>query len=374
MPRNITYTHIAKAAGVSRMTVSLALRNHPYVAKETARKVRETAEKLGYRPDPEINRLMSYLRTARGARPDSVVAFLDPWPKSKDIPDRYHLQLLLGGVNARCEELGFTSTVLWLKEPGMTLRRMNSILYARGIRGLLIPPLPRGRGHLTLDWDRYACVAMDDVMKPDLHRVTADQFGNAMLAFRRLRKLHYRRVGFVEETFLEEKTDHAYSSAFYWHCQQVAASDVIPPLIAPRIDPGVILRYVRRHRPEVLVGMITDALVREAGLRVPEDVAVASLYNTRTDGTLAGIHPIPATIGAAAVDLLFGQLLRNETGVPANFKHINIRGLWVDGLSAPGLPERTEGRPAKAPQSSGRAPRRPPKADPRLGTAKRSRR
>lgn len=374
MPRNITYTHIAKAAGVSRMTVSLALRNHPYVAEETAKRVRKAAESLGYRPDPEINRLMSYLRTARGARPDSVVAFLDPWPKNEDIPDRYHLRLLWEGVKARCEELGFTSTVLWLKEPGMTLRRINSILLARGIRGVLIPPLPRGRGHLTLDWSKYACVAMDDVMKPDLHRVTADQFGNAMLALRRLRKLHYQRIGFVEDTFLEEKVDHAYSSAFYWHCQQVPPSQVIPPLIATKIEPRAIRDYVKRYRPEVLVGMINEVAVRDAGLRVPEEVAVASLYCTRTDGSLAGVNPLPSTIGAAAVDLLFGQLLRNETGLPVSFKHINIRGTWVDGVTAPGITARPAAKVSKAPLASMRKRQQRPPASPKGLKAAKSRR
>lgn len=227
---------------------------------------------------------------------------------------------------------------------------------------------------MTLDWTKFACVAMDDVMKPDLHRVTTDQFGNAMLAFRRLRKLNYRRVGFVEDTFLEEKVDHAYSAAFYYHCKQVPSSEVIPPLITPHVTAEVIAGYVNRYRPEVLVGMIGEQVAKQAGLRVPEDVAVVSLYNTRTDGTLAGINQLPVSIGAAAVDLLFGQLLRNETGIPANFKHVNIRGVWVDGVSAPGLPGPKAALKSKAVRSKARQPRQRLKAVPAASKPKKLRR
>jgi LacI family transcriptional regulator len=52
---------IARALDVSLMTVSLALRNSPKVSKATRLKVRRMADKLGYRPDPEIARLMTRL-------------------------------------------------------------------------------------------------------------------------------------------------------------------------------------------------------------------------------------------------------------------------------------------------------------------------
>lgn len=333
----VTYADIARKAGVSRMTVSLAMRNHPDVSKATAEKILTIAAEMGYKPDPEINRLMAYLRSARGARVDSVVAFLDPWPRDRAVVDRYHYERLLAGVQARCQQLGFRADVMWLKEPGMTLRRMNSILYARGVRGVLIPPLPKGRAHLTLDWQRLCCVAMDDVMKPDLHRVTADQFGNAMQALRRVRKLHYRRVGFIETRFLEEKVDHAFSAAFAWHNAQVKAADRLPPLIIERFDAKAVSRYVSRHKPDVLLGMISEKDIERAGLKVPDDVAVVSLYTTRSDGSLAGINPLPETIGSAAVDLLVGLLLRNDVGIPDNFKHVVMRGSWMDGKTAPGL-------------------------------------
>lgn len=79
--------------------------------------------------------------------------------------------------------------------------------------------------------------------------------------------------------------------------------------------------------------MLNEHHLREIGLKVPEDIALASLYTTRTDGSLAGINPLPHIQGAAAVDLLVSQLMRNEVGVPNNFKRVLIRGVWVPGKS-----------------------------------------
>ena len=47
-PKHVTLTQIARAAGLSIGTVSLALRDSPLLLAETKRVVRATAEKLGY--------------------------------------------------------------------------------------------------------------------------------------------------------------------------------------------------------------------------------------------------------------------------------------------------------------------------------------
>src|SRR6476661_5276370 len=57
--------HVARLAGVSAMTVSRALGNRPRVSAETRAAVRRIAAEIGYRPDPDVAKLMHHLRTRR---------------------------------------------------------------------------------------------------------------------------------------------------------------------------------------------------------------------------------------------------------------------------------------------------------------------
>ena len=77
---------IAEKAGVSRATVSLALRNQTSIPARTRTRIRQLAEQLGYRPNPLISALMSYHRAARPVKPTHLtLAFVvkfshrDPW-------------------------------------------------------------------------------------------------------------------------------------------------------------------------------------------------------------------------------------------------------------------------------------------------------
>ncbi len=56
---HVTQTDIARKLNVTRITVSKALRDHPDISIEMKRKVRETAEKLGYIPNLIAQNLIS---------------------------------------------------------------------------------------------------------------------------------------------------------------------------------------------------------------------------------------------------------------------------------------------------------------------------
>ena len=58
--RRVSLRDIAKHLGVSHVTVSLALRDNTRISKALREKVRQTAEELGYRPDPMLMALAQY--------------------------------------------------------------------------------------------------------------------------------------------------------------------------------------------------------------------------------------------------------------------------------------------------------------------------
>jgi LacI family transcriptional regulator len=64
--KKATLEDVARAAGVGPMTVSRTINGHPYVANETAKKVRAAIRQLGYRPNHAARVLTGQLSKAIG--------------------------------------------------------------------------------------------------------------------------------------------------------------------------------------------------------------------------------------------------------------------------------------------------------------------
>src|SRR5689334_20001595 len=116
---------VADALGVHRSTVSLALRNHPSIPEATRARVRETAERLGYRRHPLVAALMTFRRSARPAPAHTTLACVsssqppDTWKESPTMRE------MLAGARARAQTLGFRIEEFPLFQRGMTPERFH---------------------------------------------------------------------------------------------------------------------------------------------------------------------------------------------------------------------------------------------------------
>src|ERR1043166_2092493 len=103
MPRHSsrpTMRTLAIAAGVSPMTISLALRDHRSVGAQTRKKIQQLARELGYRPDPVLSHLMQHLRSSRvGRSPVNLARIMTA--------DAEFTRRLAAGVVARATRLGY---------------------------------------------------------------------------------------------------------------------------------------------------------------------------------------------------------------------------------------------------------------------------
>src|SRR5882724_6608619 len=93
-----TLRSIAREVGVSHATVSMALRNHPLISAKTRQRVRRVADRLGYRPDPEVAKLMHHLRLKHKARFQSTIAALSTVAEGHETP--YALAIAEGAHRA----------------------------------------------------------------------------------------------------------------------------------------------------------------------------------------------------------------------------------------------------------------------------------
>src|SRR5262245_59513996 len=133
---------IAEKAKVSRMTVSRALRDDPAVAKSTRRRIQKFARQLGYRPDPDLERLLEKIRLKKRGRLPNVIAWLTAYDKRSAWRSDPSMWICFEGATRRAAGCGYKLEEFWAKEPGVTDERLSEIIRARGIEGVIVAPLP----------------------------------------------------------------------------------------------------------------------------------------------------------------------------------------------------------------------------------------
>jgi LacI family transcriptional regulator len=326
---------IADAAGVSRMAVSLALRNSPKISPRTTERIRKIAEELGYRPNPMVAALMTQLRHGREVKRPSTIAYLTAYPTEDGWRRPGPFIAFREGARKRAEQLGYTLEDWWLKRPGLTEQRFCEILDTRNIHGLIIAPLPPGGGELDLNWSQFAAATIGYSMTaPDLHRASNHQYGTINLALEKLVAMGYRRIGLALSAETDERVKHHWSAGMLVHQQLMARADRVPPLLTRGPFGRSFAEWLSTYRPEVVVSQewqvmrILDGL----GLKVPEDIGFVHLaLGDREQQQWAGMDQNSELVGAAAVDLVDAQLRRNERGVPTVAKTVLVPGFWVPG-------------------------------------------
>src|SRR3954467_6763953 len=123
-----TLRSLAKVLGLSRTTVSDALRGSPRVDPNTAQRVAKAAREAGYRRNPLAGALMSELRRSRGTAFRGVLAAVDfNEPDRPDNAVRYHRDLVTG-AETRAAELGFKVEKFFVGHAGVSVQRLDSIL------------------------------------------------------------------------------------------------------------------------------------------------------------------------------------------------------------------------------------------------------
>lgn len=328
-----TLQTIADQLGLSKMTVSRALRGAPHVKAEVREQVKLAAQSLGYQPDPEIGKLMAHMRRQRRSDAPQTLAFVWAERTAAEIKQSSWLCVLIAGARERAAQLGFTLHEFHLADKGMTARRLSSILKARGISGFILSPLvTRSRGHVSMRWEDFSSVVIGlGYARPAQHRVHHHHFLGMMTAMRRLKKLGYRRIGFFASTTINERMFGAWSASFLTHhpLPVAQASELICLKRQPtRQD---LLTWIKVAKPEVVIdgGQLGYDWLK--GVHIPEDLGYVTLNWQSEKPERTGIDQQTEVLGAAAIDLLVEQLHHNERGPPEHPKMVMTEGLWREG-------------------------------------------
>ena len=181
MSKQVTMQHIAEAVGVSKNTVSLALRNDPQIPVSTRRRIEKAAGRLGYRRDPVVGQLMARMRSRKRGPQEALALFnanqdRDAFTRHPTIPT------YVEGCRRRAEHLGYALNEFWLHDPELKGDRLAGILKSRSIRGAMFVGLMKENRlppRFERIWSEYPCVvtgvrtrdpALSFAYRPPYHR------------------------------------------------------------------------------------------------------------------------------------------------------------------------------------------------------------
>ncbi len=347
MKARVSLTDIANRLKVSKMTVSLALRDNPRISAAMREKVKIVAEEMGYKPNPEVARYMSVLRQATSDERGVPLAYLTTgsvqrqWRAS---PTELHYW---EGAVERAAQYGYYLEEHWLEAPNMTHARMSDILWHRGINGVIIPPITRQlsqeRRNIRMDfkWDRFSVVSISDMLaKPVLNRVVHDHYASMLMLMDVLIERGYRRIGLCLTRHMDLTVNQRWQAGYRVYRANHPIKR-IEPLIRDDLDPESIAKWVDKHQLDAVVSAERRMahFFREMGLRMGKDLAYADLDVDVSDPEqvyISGIVQNSGMMGKAAVDLVVSAIQRNELGVPTVPLVLQIEGTWLNRESCPG--------------------------------------
>jgi LacI family transcriptional regulator len=313
-----TLEQIAKQAGVSRSTVSRVMNNHPNVDSETRTHVLSVAETLNYHPNI----------AARGlaAGRTNILGLVIPTGVSALFTDPY-FPLLIQGVTSACT-LQDHSVMLWLADPEFDRHTSRQVLQGGLIDGVILASAVNDDPMLEALLNRGLPFVMVG-RRPDDDRVSyvdVDNRSSARELVAYLLRLGYSRVA----TITGPQNMIAGLDRLEGYHTALRDRRVTP-------DPQLIIeadfteegghRAMQRLLPLApdAVFAASDAMavgalraLREAGRRVPEDIAVAGFddmpFAARTDPPLTTVRQPIQRLGALAAETLIDLISYPDTG------------------------------------------------------------
>ncbi len=345
-----TLADIAAKAQVHVTTVSLALRDHPSIPPSTRARIRAVAKEFGYQRDPLLDAL-NFHRARQTQQARSVnSAFVVHAGTTRLFSGNHYQPLVYAGAKAAAEAHGHTLDIFVVGHGHLAPARLNTILTARGITGVLLSTFEIDIGQLDLTWEQFCAVKIECLhLSPHLDAVSNDQLQVARLAIRRLRALGYRRIGLA--TAREDQTRLAESFGMGVLIEQASLpeEECVPPLIFSLAEVPMLSRlipeWMSANRVDVIISNWNELfdVFATARIRLPEDVAFASLDVPPSMPHIAGVVQNHYLVGQRAMEQLAIMTDAYQRGVPEAQTVTYIPGYWQDGVTAPA---RVSRRPA----------------------------
>ncbi len=334
-----TIRDIAKAVGVSRSSVSAALKDRPNISQATKKKIRQVAEQMGYRQDAQVDQLMSYLSKRKGRRQLIPLAWINA-QQERDAFNRNPWWIpMYEGAKERANQIGFSLNEFWLHDPQVRPKRLRSILHAQGIRGLVLTPPYHLPVWDELDMSGFSVVqASVDPGTGKCNAASLDRTHAMNLLWKKLQAKGYQRVGLYLIHAPDRRVDAAYCSQYLWLSGGYEGQVEIPILhhdnqLTWEEKKQVIDDWIRQHHPDAIItnnGTLLKAC-EALGVGVPQDLGVGMIHIPPEIEHISGVRPRSREMGATAIDILAAHFHCGAFDLGSFPINIQLKGNWNEG-------------------------------------------
>jgi len=251
----------------------------------------------------------------------------------KAVHGHAHLREMEIAIRARLEREGF-GLDLFYNDSENTPAKIERILRARGIRGVILAPLIQlPHRHLHWRWESLSVViAGSGLWRPEFHRVRFNHFEDIGLILHHLHHGGSQKIALATDALVETRSQRAMTGGFWAQVRpQIRRVNAVFETRDDNRDR--FEQWLKKLQPDVLI-VASSAAFGWVCSRFPKQQIVV------TSGVLApgadehrGIRQNYSALGEAAAEQLLGQMSLNQTGVPGNPLKIYLRGMWVESAS-----------------------------------------
>ena len=324
MKKRPTIADVARAAGVSMMTVSRVMNDKPGVGEETRQRVRELVEAMGYRPS-EIARGLATRQTASIGLvvPDVAYPFFGE---------------IARGVEDTAYENGYS--VFLLNTADDMEREITALdsLHQKEIDGVILCSSRQPSDELAASVERFPAVVLVNremaSPPPNTATVNVNDGLGAELAMQHLVSRGRTRIALLAGPAVSTSAQRRMDG--YRAGLRAARLDFDPEMIeycAPHMEGGyAAAQAVLARRPRAdalfafndLVAIGALRACQDSGRRVPEDIAIVGVDDiplaTMTRPRLTTLHSDLLGLGRQALDVLLTILTRNGAAGPTAYQ------------------------------------------------------
>ncbi|MBI1764083.1 MAG: LacI family DNA-binding transcriptional regulator [Acidobacteria bacterium] len=316
MKKKVTIRDIGNQLGLSAMTISLALRDHPRISAQTKARVLAAMKEMGYRP----NRVARALATGKSNLIGVVV------PNSSDQYYAEVIRAIEDAARAADYHVLLCNGSYELEHYAERVREMLS-LHVQGL--IAAPPFTSERPKLPAFWrelerDDFQVVLINRQLRPALfHQVAADYIAGVKLVVAELAARGHRRVAYISGTpamlpIRQRLTAFRRQAREAGLAQDAALYEYSALTFAGGFEAGQRLWQNNRVKPTAVVAfsdVVAVGLLRfldQSAIKVPQAVSVVSFDGTPvgafTHTSLTTVATPMYEIGQRAFQLLLGAM------------------------------------------------------------------